>query len=139
VPTAPVSGRADLSEAQWAVPEPLLPVGEEARPAAHERRDLIDGIRWRTRAGCRGGMRPSGMGRGSVRRCAVGRARFTGQALVAGPAQRRLKALLRTPAVAVARYGRCAGLRSFLFLCTGRRQARVVKPPGDASPPRSVK
>jgi transposase len=41
MPTAPVSGRADLSDAQWAVPEPLLPVGKKpGRPRKHERRQL---------------------------------------------------------------------------------------------------
>jgi transposase len=48
VPTVPVSGRADLSDAQWAVLEPLLPKGKKlGRPRRWERRRLIDGIRWR--------------------------------------------------------------------------------------------
>jgi len=52
VPTVPVSGRADLSDAQWAVLEPLLPRGRKpGRPPKWTRRQLIDGIRWRTRAG----------------------------------------------------------------------------------------
>jgi Putative transposase of IS4/5 family (DUF4096)/Transposase DDE domain len=52
VPTVPASGRADLSDAQWAVLEPLLPRGEKpGRPPAWTRRQLIDGIRWRTRTG----------------------------------------------------------------------------------------
>jgi transposase len=52
VPTVPVSGRADLTGAQWAVLEPLLPRGEKpGRPRKWELRLLIDGIRWRTRIG----------------------------------------------------------------------------------------
>jgi transposase len=52
VPTVPASGRADLSDAQWAVLEPLLPRGKKpGRPPTWTRRQLIDGIRWRTRTG----------------------------------------------------------------------------------------
>jgi transposase len=52
MPTVPVSGRADLSDAQWAVLEPLLPKGKKpGRRRKWPRRRLIDGIRWRTRAG----------------------------------------------------------------------------------------
>jgi len=52
VPTVPASSRADLSDAQWAVLEPLLPRGiKPGRPPTWTRRQLIDGIRWRTRAG----------------------------------------------------------------------------------------
>ena len=52
MPTVSVSGRADLTDAQWAALEPLLPVGKKrGRPRRWERRQLIDGIRWRTRAG----------------------------------------------------------------------------------------
>ena len=52
MPTVPVSGRADLSDAQWAVLEPLLPRGTKpGRPPKWTRRQLIDGIRWRTRTG----------------------------------------------------------------------------------------
>jgi transposase len=52
MPTVPVSGRADLSDAQWAVLEPLLPRGKKpGRRRKWPRRRLIDGIRWRTRAG----------------------------------------------------------------------------------------
>src|SRR5215813_7768856 len=47
----PVSGRADLTDAQWAVLEPLLPKGKKpGRPPTWAKRQLIDGIRWRTRA-----------------------------------------------------------------------------------------
>jgi transposase len=52
VPTVPVCGRADLTDAQWAVLEPLLPRGKKpGRPRKWTRRQLIDGIRWRVRAG----------------------------------------------------------------------------------------
>jgi transposase len=52
VETIPVSARADLTDEQWAVLEPLLPVGRKpGRPPKWTRRQLIDGIRWRTRAG----------------------------------------------------------------------------------------
>ena len=50
--TVLVSGRADLTDAQWVVLEPLLPRGKKpGRPCKWGRRRLIDGIRWRTRAG----------------------------------------------------------------------------------------
>ncbi|WP_280297246.1 transposase [Nocardia abscessus] len=49
-----VGGRADLTDAQWARLEPLLPRGKKAgRPPKWTKRQLIDGIRWRTRAGGR--------------------------------------------------------------------------------------
>ena len=52
MPTVPASGRADLTDAQWAVLEPLLPRGTKpGRPPKWARRQLIDGIRWRVRAG----------------------------------------------------------------------------------------
>ena len=52
VPTLAVTGRADLTDAQWAVLEPLLPRGKKpGRPPDGRRRQLIDGIRWRTRTG----------------------------------------------------------------------------------------
>nr|WP_172633317.1 IS5 family transposase [Streptomyces sp. 6-11-2] len=45
-------GRHDLTNAQWARLEPLLPVGKKpGRPPVHTKRQLIDGIRWRTRTG----------------------------------------------------------------------------------------
>ncbi|MEU1549684.1 IS5 family transposase [Nocardia sp. NPDC005745] len=48
-----VAGRADLTDAQWARLEPLLPRGKKAgRPPKWTKRQLIDGIRWRTRVGC---------------------------------------------------------------------------------------
>lgn len=46
------AGRADLTDAQWAVLEPLLPVGKKpGRPPKWTKRQLIDGIRWRVRTG----------------------------------------------------------------------------------------
>lgn len=47
-----VTGRADLTDALWAVLEPLLPIGKKpGRPPKWSKRQLIDGIRWRVRAG----------------------------------------------------------------------------------------
>jgi transposase len=52
VETIPAFARHDLTEAEWAVLEPLLPTGKApGRPPVHTKRRLIDGIRWRTRAG----------------------------------------------------------------------------------------
>jgi transposase len=52
VQTTPAGARFDLTDAQWAVPEPLLPVGAKpGRPPLHARRRLIDGARWRVRVG----------------------------------------------------------------------------------------
>jgi transposase len=52
VDTLPVAGRFDLSDGQWAVLEPLLPVARRSgRPPQWTKRQLIDGIRWRVRAG----------------------------------------------------------------------------------------
>jgi transposase len=52
VASVAVAGRLDLTDAQWAVLEPLLPVGKKpGRPPKWTRRQLIDGIRWRVRAG----------------------------------------------------------------------------------------
>jgi len=45
-------GRGDLTAAQWAVLEPLLPVGKKpGRPPKWTKRQLIDGIRFRVRTG----------------------------------------------------------------------------------------
>ncbi|MFE6365911.1 transposase [Streptomyces sp. NPDC057806] len=45
-------GRGDLTNDQWARLEPLLPLGKKpGRPPVWTRRQLIDGIRWRTRTG----------------------------------------------------------------------------------------
>ena len=50
--TLAAAGRADLGDAQWAVLEPLLPRGKKpGRPPRWTKRQLIDGIRWRTRTG----------------------------------------------------------------------------------------
>lgn len=47
-----VTGRADLTDARWALLQPLLPVGRKpGRPPKWSKRQLIDGIRWRTRVG----------------------------------------------------------------------------------------
>jgi hypothetical protein len=52
VATLAVTGRADLTDAQWAVLEPLLPRGKKpGRPPEWTKRQLIDGIRWRVRTG----------------------------------------------------------------------------------------
>ena len=45
-------GPGDLTNQQWARLEPLLPKGSKpGRPPKWTRRQLIDGIRWRTRTG----------------------------------------------------------------------------------------
>jgi transposase len=47
-----VTRRFDLTDAQWAVLEPLLPTPSKlGRPSKWSRRQLIDGIRWRVRVG----------------------------------------------------------------------------------------
>ena len=47
-----VTARFDLTDGQWAVLEPLLPTGQKpGRPPKWTKRQLIDGIRWRTRMG----------------------------------------------------------------------------------------
>jgi transposase len=52
VDTLSVTARADLTDGQWAVLEPLLPKGKKSgRPPTWSKRQLIDGIRWRTRVG----------------------------------------------------------------------------------------
>jgi transposase len=52
VASVAATGRADLTDAQWAVLEPLLPVGlKPGRPPKWTKRQLIDGIRWRIRVG----------------------------------------------------------------------------------------
>jgi transposase len=53
VPTLLGSGRHDLDDDEWSVLEHLLPAGKKAgRPPKWTKRQLIDGIRWRTRVGC---------------------------------------------------------------------------------------
>ena len=50
--TIPVTARADLTDAQWAVLAPLLPKPiKPGRPPRWSKRQLIDGIRWRVRVG----------------------------------------------------------------------------------------
>lgn len=49
--TLAVTRRFDLSDAQWALLAPLLPVARTGRPPKWSKRQLIDGIRWRTRVG----------------------------------------------------------------------------------------
>src|SRR5919202_1827746 len=45
-------GRGDLTNKQWARLAPLLPRGKKSgRPPTWTKRQLIDGIRWRTRTG----------------------------------------------------------------------------------------
>ncbi len=45
-------GRGDLTNQQWARLEPLLPkASKPGRPPKWAKRQLIDGIRWRTRTG----------------------------------------------------------------------------------------
>ncbi|MEV3927691.1 transposase [Actinomadura coerulea] len=45
-------GRGDLTAAQWAVLEPLLPVGKKpGRPPKWTKRQLINGNQWRTWTG----------------------------------------------------------------------------------------
>jgi transposase len=52
VDTLPVTARADLTDGQWALLEPLLPKGKKSgRPPKWAKRQLIDGIRWRGRVG----------------------------------------------------------------------------------------
>ena len=47
--TIPAFARHDLTDAQWAALKPLLPVGKKAwRPPIHAKRQLIDGIRWKS-------------------------------------------------------------------------------------------
>jgi transposase len=52
VASVAVTRRFDLSDAQWASLEPLLPRGKKpGRPPKWSKRQLIDGIRWRVRVG----------------------------------------------------------------------------------------
>lgn len=51
--TISAASRHDLSDAQWAVMGPLLPApARQGRPRRYRLRDLLDGIRYRTRTGC---------------------------------------------------------------------------------------
>jgi transposase len=52
-------GRGDLTNEQWARLEPLLPTGQKSgRPPTWSKRQLINGIRWRTRTGAVAGRAP---------------------------------------------------------------------------------
>jgi len=52
VPTLLAAGRHDLADSEWSVLETLLPRGKKAgRPPKWARRQLMNGIRWRTRTG----------------------------------------------------------------------------------------
>jgi len=52
VDTLAVTRRHDLTDAQWAALEPLLPKPKRpGRPSLFSKRQLIDGIRWRVRVG----------------------------------------------------------------------------------------
>jgi len=52
VATLAVTRRFDLTDAQWAALEPLLPkANRSGRPSQWSKRQLIDGIRWRVRVG----------------------------------------------------------------------------------------
>nr|WP_310971599.1 MULTISPECIES: transposase [unclassified Amycolatopsis] len=52
MPSLAATGRADLTDAQWAILEPLLPVGKKpGRPPTWTKRQLLDGIRWRSEVG----------------------------------------------------------------------------------------
>ena len=43
----------DLSDAEWAILEPFIPASRPGgRPPVHERRELVDAIRYWLRAGC---------------------------------------------------------------------------------------
>ena len=51
--TLPAGTRHDLTDKQWAILAPLLPVGKKpGRRPRWTKRQLIDGIRFRTRVGC---------------------------------------------------------------------------------------
>lgn len=61
--TLAVAGRFDLTDEQWAVLKPLLPVpSRPGRPSLWSRRQLIDGIRWRVRTGAPWRDMPPGYG-----------------------------------------------------------------------------
>src|SRR5207248_3489437 len=52
VASVAVTRRFDLTDGQWALLEPLLPKPKKpGRPPKRSKRQLIDGIRWRVRAG----------------------------------------------------------------------------------------
>ncbi|WP_420831550.1 IS5 family transposase [Amycolatopsis lexingtonensis] len=58
-----MAGRFDLTDAQWAALEPLLPEPKRpGRPSMWTKRQLIDAIRWRVRAGAPWRDIPAGYG-----------------------------------------------------------------------------
>lgn len=56
MPTIDAASRHDLTDAQWAILEPLLPTtqcpGRRGRPRRWPVRGLVDGVRFRVRVGC---------------------------------------------------------------------------------------
>lgn len=61
--TISITARADLSDEQWRLLQPLLPANVgTGRPPKWCRRRLIDGIRWRVRVGCPWRDIPAGYG-----------------------------------------------------------------------------
>src|ERR1044071_1150351 len=63
VDTLAVTRRFDLTDAQWALLEPLLPQpARSGRPSLWSRRQLVDGIRWRVRTGSPWRDLPAGYG-----------------------------------------------------------------------------
>ena len=52
MPSVAATRRHDLTDAQWAALEPALPASSgKGRPPKWTKRQIIDGIRWRTRTG----------------------------------------------------------------------------------------
>ncbi|MFC4566128.1 IS5 family transposase, partial [Nocardiopsis mangrovi] len=63
MPTLPGPARGDLTDAQWALLEPLLPApAATGRPPVRCKRTLIDAARWRTRTGAPWRDLPAGYG-----------------------------------------------------------------------------
>jgi putative transposase len=49
---------SDLTDQQWAIIEPLIPVHRVGRPRVHDMREILDAIFYITRAGCQWDMLP---------------------------------------------------------------------------------
>ena len=52
---------ADLTDAQWAIVEPLIPASRNnrgGRPRELDRREVLNTLRYLNRSGCQGEMRP---------------------------------------------------------------------------------
>src|SRR5205823_14862097 len=67
-----VSSRAayptDLSDAEWQVLAPLIPMPKAGgRPATHERREIVNALAYWLRAGCAWRLLPHEIGRASCR------------------------------------------------------------------------